>query len=304
MSLTTPLLVIGGPTAVGKSRIGAIVAQALGGEVLCADSRQLYRDIPVTSAQPDAADLARAPHHLFGVLDPAEPVSAGKYRELAEAAIGEVRGRGGLPVLVGGTGFYLAAATGGMSLAPPVDPAVLSVLERRVAVEGLETLWRELLTLDAASARRIMPGDAYRIVRALAIHRQTGQTASSFGGLAEPMPHRLVVLTMERAALMARIEARCAAMLERDALAEADALRARRLDPRSPVLRALGMPHLFAAAAGAITPAVALERMQRDSRRYAKRQLTWFRGRVDAVWVDAADPERAAGEVVRLARES
>ncbi len=300
----TPLLVIGGPTAVGKSCIGAVVAQALGGEVVCADSRQLYREIPVTSAQPDAEDLRRAPHHLFGVLDPAEPVSAGRYRDLAEAAITEIRGRGHLPVLVGGTGFYLAAATGGMSLAPPAEAAVLAVLERRVAVEGLETLWRELLAVDAASARRIMPGDAYRIVRALAIHRQTGQTASSFGGLAEAVPHRLAVLTMARDALMARIEARCATMFERGALAEAEALRARRLDPRSPVLRALGMPHLFAAAAGAITPAVALERMQRDSRRYAKRQMTWFRGRADATWVDAADPDRGADEVVRLARES
>ena len=136
----TPLLVIGGPTAAGKSTVAALAARALGGEVICADSRQLYRDIPVTSAQPAAADLALAPHHLYGALDPAEPVSAGRYRELAEVAIREVRERGALPILVGGTGFYLAAATGEMSLAPPSDPAVVARLERRDAVEGPGTL--------------------------------------------------------------------------------------------------------------------------------------------------------------------
>ena len=172
---------------------------------------------------------------------------------------------------------------------------------RRATIEGLPALRRELERGDPASAARIGPGDTYRTVRALAVLAATGRPASAFG-IAHPEPHRLAVLGRPRDVLLKRIGARCAAMLEGGALREARALRRRGLDPSSPILRAIGMPHLLALLEGRITKADALAHMTRDTARYAKRQVTWFRHRPGAVFVDATNAARASALLVRLAR--
>jgi len=298
---SVPLLVIGGPTGVGKTRIAAEAARALNGEIVCADSRQLYRGIAVASAQPDAATMRIVPHHLYAFLDAGEPCSAGRYRDLAEPVLDAIAARGRLPVLVGGTGFYLKAALGRASLAPPAGTETLARLTAKASWEGAAKLWEELDRRDPASAKRIHRNDGYRIVRALAILEDTGKKPSSFKAAAQGRPHVFVVLRLPRAVLVERLDARCLRMLAEGALDEARLLKSRNLPRNTPVLKAIGFPHLFAHLDGRISVAEALECMRRDTRQYAKRQMTWFRSQPNVRWVDASDHAAAAAEIVRLA---
>lgn len=296
------MILISGPTGVGKSAIGARVAARIGGEVVCADSRQMFRDIPVGSAQPDPSDVGLAPHHLFEVLDPAEFCSAGRYRELADPVIEAIQSRGKIPVLVGGTGFYLKAVVGGASLAPPTSQVVMDRLEIRYPPDANAAAWEALKAVDESSAGRIHPSDRYRIFRALAVFEQTGKPASSFAGTAVPKPHLLIALTLPRKPLVDRLNARCEAMLRHGMLDEARALLLRSLPESSPVLTALGYRHLFKVIDGSLTGPEALELLRQDTRRYAKRQMTWLRSQPGVRFVDAASPERALGEVIELTR--
>ncbi len=296
------LILISGPTGVGKSAIGARVAEKIGGEVICADSRQMFKGIPVGSAQPDPADVHRAPHHLFEVLEPDEICSAGRYRELADPVIASVESRGKVPVLVGGTGFYLKAVVGGASLAPPAPPVLLDRLEIRYPPDATAKAWEALKAVDEPSTLRINPADRYRILRALAVFEHTGKPASSFGGAATPRPHLLIALTLQRSALVDRLNARCAEMLRSGMLEEAKALLLRSLPESAPVLTALGYRHLFRVIDGSLREAEALDQLRQDTRRYAKRQMTWLRSQPGVVFVDAADPERALEEVLELVR--
>lgn len=294
------LILISGPTGVGKSMIGAKVAQQIGGEVVCADSRQMFRDIPIGSAQPNPDDVRRAPHHLFEVLDPAEIPSAGRYRELADPVIADIEARGKVAVLVGGTGFYLKAVVGGASLAPPTSQSLLDRLEVRYPADANARAWESLRAVDESSAARINPADRYRIFRALAVFEQTGMPASSFGGVSTPRPHLLVALTLPRKVLVERLNARCETMLRSGMLEEAKTLLHRSLPESAPVLTALGYRHLFKVIDGGMTESEALELLRQDTRRYAKRQMTWLRSQPGVRFVDASDPERALEDVIRL----
>ena len=287
----------------GKSAIAVAVAKRLNGEIVCADSRQLYRGIPVLSAQPEPALVHAVPHHLYAVLDPSVPCSAGRYRDMAEPAIDGINARGHRPMLVGGTGFYLKAVLGGTSLAPPADADTVARLTARANMEGTVKLHEELAERDPASAKRIHRNDLYRIVRALAILEETGKPASSFAKQGEARPHVFVALDLARDLLYARLDARCRRMMETGALDEARVLKARALPPETPVLRAIGIPYLFAYLDGRLTLDAALDRMRQDSRRYAKRQMTWLRSQPGVRWVDAADPEAATNQIVRAATE-
>jgi len=296
------LLVISGPTGVGKSALAARVAERLGGEIVCADSRQLYRGMPVGSAQPEPEDRARVPHHLYEALEPGEPCSAGAYRELALPVIRDVAARGRLPVVVGGTGLYVRALTGSWRLAPAARPETVARLEAAAASRGPEELWRQLAGRDPASAARLHPRDGYRIVRALAVLEETGRPMSAWRR--EPGPAgagtdgvRHAALTRPRAELYARIDRRAERMVAGGMLDEARRLSGLGLDAARPPLNAIGYRHLFALLEGRLDAPAAAALLARDSRRYAKRQLTWLRGQPGLTWIEAG----AAGAAEALA---
>jgi len=289
-------VLIAGPTASGKSALAVAIAQRLGGTVVNADSMQVYRDLRVLSARPDAAEEAATPHRLYGHIDGSVNHSAARYAQDVAPLLAELAGAGSLPVLVGGTGLYFKALTEGLSPMPPVPDDVRSAFRARV--EGIETalLHAELVERDPAMAERLRPSDRLRIMRALEVVLATGRSLASFQGERKPGPLgdcrllRLFVMP-ERDEVRARIDRRFEAMMAQGALDEVAALRERRLDPLLPVMRAHGVPGLIAHLDGQISLAEAVARGQADTRAYAKRQVTWFRHQM-AGW-HAVAPEAA-----------
>jgi tRNA dimethylallyltransferase len=298
------VVIVTGPTAVGKTSIAALAAREAGGEVVCADSRQLFRGMEVGAANPDASVLGMVPHHLYGALDPGEPVSAGRYREMARAAISGILERGAIPFVVGGTGLYLRALTGAIALAPQVGEAVTTRISAEAASVGNRGMWERLLECDPATAARLEPGDRYRIIRALAVLEDTGRPLSAW--LKERTVTKLesckVALTLERGILYERINRRCREMVDRGMVEEARRLLERFGDgPYPGSIKAIGYRHLFRYLEGRASLPEALELLSRDTRRYAKRQMTWLRGEKDLAWVDAMDAGKAVRTIAGIA---
>ncbi|RVU17844.1 tRNA (adenosine(37)-N6)-dimethylallyltransferase MiaA [Methylobacterium oryzihabitans] len=296
-------ILIAGPTASGKSALALALARARGGVVVNADSMQVYRDLRVLSARPNPEEEAQVPHRLYGHVDGAVNFSVGHYLADAAAVLVECWEAGRLPIVVGGTGLYFHALTEGLSEIPPVPDAVRAAV--RAGAEGRETpdLHRDLAGRDPEGAARLDPHDRLRVLRALEVLAATGRPLAAFHGRRRPgplagLPCEKLFLTPDRAALRARIDARFAAMMAAGALDEVAALRARRLDPLLPVMRAHGVPGLIAHLDGTATRDEAVARGQADTRRYAKRQVTWFRHQAGAEW-RWVSPE-AAVEGVRM----
>jgi tRNA dimethylallyltransferase len=274
-----PVLVIAGPTASGKSALALALAEELGGTVINADALQCYRDLRILTARPDAAAEARAPHRLYGFLDAADPGSAGRWRALALAEIAVAATARQLPIVVGGSGLYLRALTAGLAPIPDIPDAVRQearALHRTLGGAGFRA---RLAALDAAAAARLAPGDTTRLLRAYEVVRATGRSIYYW----QAQPHgqplgRLVTILLlpPRPALYAACDARLAAMVAAGALAEAAALASRLLSPRLPAMRAAGLPELFAHLRGEMPLDAAVAAAQRATRRYAKRQVTWF----------------------------
>jgi tRNA dimethylallyltransferase len=277
--LTRPAILIHGPTASGKTELAIRLAAWVGGEVINADAMQVYRDLYALTARPDAEELARAPHHLFGHVDAAERHSAGRWMKEAGAQIAELRRREQVPVLVGGTGLYLQALVEGLSDIPEIDQAP-RIEARRLIAKDIASAYARLREVDPEAAARIDPADRQRIARALEVWLATGRAISSYRGQAAPVLAEGewlgVALTPARETLYERINARVDAMMKAGALDEARALWARALDPELPAMRAHGMPGFGEHIAGRLSLAEAVERCKRDTRRYAKRQLTWI----------------------------
>jgi tRNA dimethylallyltransferase len=275
----TSVVIVAGPTASGKSALALALAEALGGTLINADSMQLYRDLAVLSARPDAAEMARVPHGLYGVIDAAEACSAGRWRSLALAEIAAARGEGRVPILVGGTGLYLRALLQGMAPVPPVPPAVRAAAQALHARLGGAGFRAELAALDPEAARRLPDGDTQRLVRAYEVVAATGRPLAAWQHAQEPTAEiraAAVVLLPPRAQLYQACDARFLAMMERGALGEVEALLARRLDPGLPALKAVGVRELQALLEGCASRETAVAEAQQATRRYAKRQYTWF----------------------------
>lgn len=270
---------IAGPTASGKSALALAEAEARGGVIINADASQLYTDIPVLSAQPGAEEQARVPHRLYGILDAADSASAARWAALARAEIEAAWAAGRLPILVGGTGLYLRTLLDGIAPVPDIPADV------RKSVRGLPPaeVRRALEAEDPAMAARLHPRDPQRNARALEVIRATGRSLAQWqgaprtGGLAGLVQLSPLVIEPPRDLLEARIRSRIAAMLRAGAREEVARLAARNLPPDRPILRAIGVPPLLALLHGEITQAEALARWILDTRRYAKRQATWFR---------------------------
>ncbi len=293
-------VLIAGPTASGKSALGVRLAQALDGVVINADSMQVYQDLRVITARPAPDEEAQVPHRLYGHVDAAVNFSVGRYVADAVNVLREIEGAR-LPIFVGGTGLYFKALTEGLSDMPPVPEEVREQVRRDS--EGLETpeLHRLLLERDPETAQTLRPSDRLRVQRALEIFAATGRPLVSFHGAREPGPlaDRPVVkifLAPDRDELRQRIDRRFENMMEQGALEEVRALGRRNLDPMLPAMRAHGVPGLLAHLRGEISLEEAIVKGQGDTRRYAKRQFTWFRHQMpDWQWVE---PERGFGAVM------
>ncbi|MFI4934706.1 MAG: tRNA (adenosine(37)-N6)-dimethylallyltransferase MiaA [Caulobacterales bacterium] len=286
---------IAGPTASGKSVLALRLAQAVSGEVINADSMQLYCDLRILTARPTPEEEAAAPHHLFGVADAAERWSVGEWLRAAQGVLAEIAGRGRAAIFVGGTGLYFRALTEGLADIPPIPEAIAREVSDAFVRVGRAAMRERLRKLDPAAAERIDPGDRQRMSRALEVALATGRSLSQWQaetppGLAEAW--RAVVIEPPRDALYRRCDARLARMIEAGALEEVRALMARRLDGRLPAMNALGVHDLAEHLAGRTTLEAALAGAQGATRRYAKRQLTWFRHQTPN-WprITAIDPE-------------
>jgi tRNA dimethylallyltransferase len=299
-------VLIAGPTASGKSALALALAEKLGGVIVNADSMQVYRDLRVITARPSPAEEARAPHRLYGGVDAAVNYSTGQWLRDVAGVLDEVYAARRVPILVGGTGLYFKALTAGLAAVPQVPADIRTRVRARLQSEGIAALYAELQARDAATAQRLMPNDRSRICRALEVLDATGRSLGDWHReglppLIDASQAAKVFLTCERKALVTRIEARFAAMLEAGALDEVRALAARRLDPLLPAMKAHGVPWLVRHLNGEISLDDATAGAVMDTRRYAKRQLTWFRNQMkDWRWEEADEALKAlASELQR-----
>ena len=297
----TPIL-LAGPTASGKSALALALAEQLGGTIINADSMQVYRDLRTITARPAGDEETRVPHCLYGHVDAAENYSAGRWCVEVAAALAEAERAGRVPIVVGGTGLYFKTLTQGLAAVPPIPAGIRSAVRARLAIEGVAPLYAELSRRDPATAHRLMPGDRARITRALEVIEATGRSLTDWHRegmkpVLDPQRAIKVFLAPERDQLYRQINQRFDRMLGAGAIEEVAALASRRLDPALPAMKALGVPWLMRHLNGEITLDEAAEGAKRDSRRYSKRQATWFRNQLpDWTWVA---PESAVAEILR-----
>ena len=274
-------VILGGPTASGKSALALALARALGGTVINADSMQIYLELPILTAQPSADDRAAVPHRLYGFLSVTERCSAGRWAALATAEIDAALKEGRLPIVVGGTGLYLRALTDGLAPVPAIPPEVRDAARRRLARIGKAAFHAELGRCDPQMAARIRPGDPQRLVRAWEVIEATGRSLADWHAEPVSTPSRTrfakLVLLPDRRQLYAACDARFAAMVERGALAEARQVAAYADQLGLPGLKALGLRELIGHLRGETSLEAAVAAGQQATRRYAKRQITWFR---------------------------
>ena len=290
-------VLIAGPTASGKSRLALKAADFLGGgnaRIINADSMQVYAELRVLTARPTPEDVARVPHRLYGVLSARETCSAGRWHALALAEIADAHAAGALPIVVGGTGLYFRALLQGLAPVPQIPDDIRAEARSRARELGPRALHSELAAADPSSVEGINASDTQRLVRAWEVLAATGETLRAWqertaepAGLAGPVAKLLLVPGRED--LYAAIDARVARMVEEGALDEAARLEQMALSEALPAARAVGVPEFRAAARGDIPVADAVARAQQASRRFAKRQTTWFRHQA-AGWTRFEDP--------------
>ena len=286
-----------GATATGKSAVALAAARAAGAEIVGADAFQLYRGFDLGTAKPGAEERAAVPHHLIDEFDPTEECTAGEYARRARAVLDEIASRGRAALVVGGSGFYVRALCSGLAPMPRVPRALREELKARAAREGLEPLRAELARLDPRAAERIAPRDAQRLVRALEVALSTGRSLSSWHDDPEqPRPLALAArfgLTLPRAALYDRIAARVEEMVARGWPHEVEGLLASGLARDAPAFRAIGYSEWARHFDGDAGREETIRAIVGATRRYAKRQETWFRREAGIAWLDALEPAGA-----------
>ncbi|KIU30272.1 tRNA delta(2)-isopentenylpyrophosphate transferase [Sphingomonas melonis] len=290
MSVSHPkpsVALIAGPTASGKSAAAIRIAERHDGVVINADASQVYADLRILTARPDAAEEARVSHRLFGHVDGADAqYSAARWADEARAAIDAVHAEGRLPILVGGTGLYMRTLLDGIAPVPPIDPAIRADVRGLPVAEAHRLLSQE----DPAAAARLAPADTTRVARALEVVRATGRPlahwqAQRVGGIGDRIRLAAAILLPDRSSLFDRIDARCATMFANGAIEEVATLLARKdLPADAPIRRAIGVPPIGEYLRDAIARDTALAQVQLDTRRYAKRQYTWFRHQPPEDW--------------------
>ena len=277
-----PLIVITGPTACGKTPAAVALAKMINGEVVSADSMQIYRGMDIGTAKPTRAEMAGIPHHMIDVADPTEDYSVARYVTEAAACVEDIRARGKLPILVGGTGLYIDSLLSGRDFAP------------RGTMEddrpyGMD-VWQALQKIDPEAAARLHPNDRKRVTRALEVYRLTGQTITEHNRMTQTLPPRYRALKIaltaeERPALYARIEGRVDAMVAAGLQGEVEALLQAGLTPRHTAMQAIGYQEMAEVLRGDTTLDEAITMIKQESRRYAKRQLSWLRRDPTVNWI-------------------
>jgi tRNA dimethylallyltransferase len=308
-------LALVGATGTGKTAVSLALAKATPGtEIVCCDSRQLFRGLDAATGKPTAAERASVPHHLFDELDPgeaSETPSAGWYARQATPLLSQLLARGKTPLVVGGTGLYLKALYRGLAPIPEIPPTVRDEVRARLAERGAEALHAELVALDPETAARLSPGDRQRVARAIEVARGTGRPLSAWlrerpvAPLGGPERWRFVALHLPRAALYQRLEVRTRSFFEDGLLAETRAHLARGVSPDAPGLASLGYAQAVSHLAGRVSLDEAIALAQRQTRRYAKRQETWWRHegpRAGVLWVSVA-PDEPADHIARRVSE-
>ena len=323
----TPLLVLVGPTGSGKTAVAIELCRLLHGEIISADSMQIFRNCDIVTAKPSAAEQQQARHHLIDICHPTERFSAAEWAVAARIAIDEIRSRGRVPIIAGGTGFYLRALIEPevLSSVPP-NAALRAQLQAELEEQGKDAMWHRLQQLDAPAAARLHPNDTFRVLRALEIvlapqstlsaasekvdeigedsqlqveaaaNQLTRQTQSRYDTL-------VFGLSMPRAQLYRRLEQRVETMISGGADDELHSLLAQGLPRDSPVLGSVGYKHMLLALDGVLPRDEAIELWQRDTRRYAKRQMTWFRHQLDVTWIEIEDSSNPATIALEIAAQ-
>lgn len=281
-----PLIALTGPTAVGKTALSLDICARFGGEIVCADSRQLYSEMAIGSAAPTAAEYAAAPHHLFHIRSPDNPISLAQYQRLAYATIDAIHARGRLPLLVGGTVLYLRAVIEGLRIPEvPPDPVLRAELEAQLAREGRDALFARLQRIDPKGAAQVDGLNPRRVMRALEIFLKTGRSKVDLEG-ADPPPYRILTigLTRPREVLYARIDRRVEAMIDAGLVDETRRLLASGYAPTLPAMTSLGYREIAAHLRGELTLNEAVARIKTETHRFVRHQSTWFRRLPNIDW--------------------
>jgi tRNA dimethylallyltransferase len=301
------LVVITGPTASGKSSMAVKLAPRFGAEIVNADSMQVYRGMDVGTAKPGTEERQGIPHHLLDVVEPNEEFNAALYRSHALSALRDIRERGKTAFVVGGTGLYIKSLLGGLMGCPPVDPALRERLREEYELAGGAVLHRRLRELDPESAGRIHPNDRVRILRALEIIQLSGKALSTtlrMHAFSErPFRTLKICLQMEREQLYHRINERSLCMVEEGLIRETECLLRKGFSPDLKPMKSLGYRHMVRFLQGEWDRGTAVRELQTDTRRYAKRQLTWFRADPELIWLRADDEEGIAVRIRDFSRE-
>ena len=287
-----PVIVLLGPTAVGKTELSLGLCEQLRGEVVGADSRQIYRGMAIGTAMPTPAEQARVPHHLIEICDPDEPFSLAQYQARAYATIDAIHGRGNVPFLVGGSALYLRAVVGGLRIAEvPPNPALRAELETLLAKQGRDALFHRLQTLDPATAAVIDAQNPRRVLRALEIFLTTGQSKIDLEGTEAP-PYRFLLVGLDRPrdALYARVDQRVDQMIAQGLIEETQRLLAAGYRPPLPAITSLGYREIMAYLAGELTLPAAIEKIKTETHRYVRHQYTWFRKMEPITWFALTEP--------------
>lgn len=284
------MICIAGPTASGKTELAVALALALEGEVVSCDSMQVYRHMNIGTAKPTLEERRGVPHHMLDVAEPEEPMSVGKFVGLAAPVVADILARGKTAILAGGTGLYMDALVRGNDFAPDPDPELRRTLQAWASQEGTEPLLEELRRVDPTGAARLHPSDKKRIIRALEVYRQTGKTLTQHNLETRSIPPRyrpcwLGLDFPDRGELYRRIDLRVERMLRQGLLEEIQGLLAGGLSPGATALQAIGYKEFLDALEGRCTVQEAKEAVQKASRHYAKRQLTWFRRNKAIHWL-------------------
>ena len=297
-----------GPTACGKTTLGVLLAKRFDGEVVSADSMQIYRGMTIGTAAPRLAEMDGVPHHMVAVADPAEQWSAARYAETAIPIIDDILAREKLPILVGGTGLWLDAVVRGHGIAGGhAGGAVRAALQKRLEAEGISPLLAELRQVDPAAAERLHPADEKRILRALEVWLETGKTITAHNEETKTLPPRYDAVWIglrfaDREDMKALIDRRVDAMVEEGLLDEVKGLLESGLPREATALQAIGYKEFLGVLEGTATEAEAIAEVKLRSRQYAKRQLTWLRRNPDIHWIEW-EKERDFGRALQVSTE-
>ncbi len=304
MNSQKPILIISGPTAVGKTDASLLLARETGSEIVSADSMQIYRGMDIGTAKPSPEQRRLVYHHMIDIVDPGQPYSVGDYLRDARAAIGGITAAGGIPLVVGGTGLYIRALTRGLFHGPPADLDLRERLLQRESEGPPGILYSDLTRTDPEAAIKIHPNDLRRTIRALEVYYLKDRKMSEFqrehAFQEKPYRFRMVFLVRSRGELYGRIERRIDWMLDNGLEAEVRTLMNRGLDRTLPSMQGLGYKQFIDYFLGNTTREETIALLKRDTKRYAKRQFTWFRREPAAVWVDITGIEQAAQIAERI----